>query len=327
MPYKALKLLFTSPLHLSDVRANDYGKSERIIHSDTLVAAIMHTWAFLGKSEWIKEDTGFSVSSLFPFTTAAENTVYFLPKPFCGLNIPESDIDPDAAKKAKKVHYFDTAYFQSALKQTEINKIDSKSFQGKYLTDVKIDADFLTSDTRIRIRKPRNDADDAEPFYMEQLRFKAGSGMWGIFSFENETIQKRVEIAIEYLQDAGLGTDRSVGNGQFTREWIDKLPLDISTPTKYGLNLSLFCPTDQTQLGEMLDSKARYELIKRGGWLSEPHGSLRKRSVYMFKEGSVFNMPELTNILGQVVDLQPEIIKNQHPVYRSGKALFIPIAL
>lgn len=327
MLYRALKLSFTSPLHLSDVRANDYGKSERIIHSDTLVAAIMHTWAFLGKSEWIKEDIGFCVSSLFPFTNAAENTVYFLPKPFCGLNISESDIDPDAAKKSKKVLYFDASYFQSALKQVEINKIDSKSFQGKYLTDIKIDADFLTSDTRIRIRKPRNDANDAEPFYMEQLRFKAGSGMWGIFSFENETIQKRVDVAIEYLQDTGLGTDRNVGNGQFTSEWENKFPLDIGTPTKYGLNLSLFCPTDQNQLGKMLDSKARYELIKRGGWLSEPHGSLRKRSVYMFKEGSVFNMPEPTNILGGVVDLQPEIIKNQHPVWRSGKALFIPIAL
>jgi hypothetical protein len=47
----------------------------------------------------------------------------------------------------------------------------------------------------------------------------------------------------------------------------------------------------------------------------------------MFKEGSVFKMPTATNVLGEVVDLQPEIINKQHPVWRSGKALFIPIAL
>lgn len=327
MPYKVLKLSFSSPLHLSDVRANDYGKSQRMLHSDTLTAAIMQTWAMLGKAEWIRKDSGFVTSSLFPFTKAADSSVYFLPKPFCGLNIPEDKTDPSIVKKAKKVQYFDTKYFQSVLKQTPIESIVEDSFQGGYLSDSAINKDFLTSDTRIRIRKPRNDANDAEPFYMEQLRFKAGSGMWGIFFFDNEIVQKRVEIAIDYLQDAGLGTDRGVGNGQFTYEWMNNLPLDMKTPTKYGLNLSLFCPTDQTQLVEMLDSKARYELIKRGGWLSEPHGSLRKRSVYMFKEGSVFKMPQLTNILGEVVDLQPEILKNQHPVYRSGRALFIPIAL
>jgi CRISPR type III-A-associated RAMP protein Csm4 len=327
MPYKALKLSFTSPLHLSDVRANDYGKSQRMLHSDALTAAIMQTWAMLGKTEWIEKDSGFVTSSLFPFTKAADTPVYFLPKPFCGLNIPKDKTDPALAKKAKKVQYFDTRYFQLALNQTAIEGVLEKNFQGAYLSDNEIDSGFLTSDTRIRIRKPRNDAEDAEPFYMEQLRFKEDSGLWGIFWFENENIQKRVEIAIEYLQESGLGTDRNVGNGQFTCEWTGELPLEITTPTTYGLNLSLFCPNDQPQLTEMLDAKARYELIKRGGWLSEPYGSLRKRSVYMFKEGSVFKMPTATNLLGEVIDLQPEIIKNQHPVWRSGKALFIPIAL
>jgi CRISPR type III-A-associated RAMP protein Csm4 len=330
MSYKAFKISFTSPLHMSDIRANDYGKSERILRSDTLVAAIMQTWAMLGKEEWIKQDSGFTTSCLFPFTTATDESkenVFFLPKPFCGLNIPKNLDDSGFAKKAKKVQYFDTEYFQLALKQTEVKKSNEAHYQGAYQSSRGIDTDFLSSDTRIRITKPRNDSDDAKPFYMEQLRFKSGSGMWGVAWFENETIEKRVEAAFHYLQDAGLGTDRNVGNGQFVFKWLTEMPIPIEKPTTYGLNLSLFCPENETDLAIMLDEKARYELIKRGGWLSEPHTGLRKRSVYMFKEGSVFRLAKPENVQGSTVDLQPEILGKKHPVWRSGKAIFIPIEL
>lgn len=331
MSYKAFKISFTSPLHISDIRANDYGKSERILRSDTLVAAIMQTWAMLGKEAWIKQDSGFTTSCLFPFTTATDESkenVFFLPKPFCRLNTPDDNADNTSlAKKAKKVQYFDTEYFQLALKQTKITQPKENHYRGAYLCNEEIDTDFLSSDTRIRIRKPRNDSEDAEPFYMEQLRFKAGSGLWGVAWFESESIEKRVKAAFDYLEEAGLGTDRNVGNGQFKIEWLSENPLPIETPTKYGLNLSLFCPENETDLAIMLDEKARYELIKRGGWLSEPHTGLRKRSVYMFKEGSVFRLSKPENVHGCTVDLQPDILGKKHPVWRSGKAIFIPIEL
>lgn len=330
MSYKAFKLSFTSPLHISDIRANDYGKSERILRSDTLVAAIMQTWAMLGKEDWIKQDSGFTTSCLFPFTKATDEskeTVFFLPKPFCGLNVPKDSVDTNVAKKAKKVQYFDATYFELVLKQTEIKQTNESHYQGAYQSSKRIDTNFLTSDTRIRIRKPRNDSEDAEPFYMEQLRFKAGSGLWGLAWFENETIENRVKAAFDYLEEAGLGTDRNVGNGQFKIEWLSENPLPIEKPTTYGLNLSLFCPENETDLATMLDGKARYELIKRGGWLSEPHTGLRKRSVYMFKEGSVFRLAKPENVQGSTVDLQPNILGKKHPVWRSGKAIFIPIEL
>lgn len=323
MSLRIFQLHFNSPIHLSDVRS-DYGKSEKMIHSDTLTAAIMQTWAVLGKTEWISKDYGFAISSLFPFTSVAEKPVYFLPKPYTGLNIPKENSDSSLAKKAKKVQYFDVAYFQKALLQEIVNPTEN-DYKGVYLTNQSVEKDFLQSDVRIRIRKPRNDAEDAEPFYMEQLIFKKGSGFWGVANFENAEAEQRFNVAMNYLQEAGIGTDRNVGHGQFDFKWDTESKLPFGTEQhEYGLCLSLFCPESHLQLSKMLDEKARYETIKRGGWISEPYNTLRKRSLMMFKEGSVFKMPNSESIQGAVVNLQPDILRN-HTVWRSGKAIFLPI--
>ncbi len=323
MSLKIFQLHFNAAVHLSDVRS-DYGKSEKMIHSDSLTAAIMQTWAVLGKSEWISKDYGFTISSLFPFTTVADKPVYFLPKPYTGLNIPKGNSDTSLAKKAKKIQYFDVNYFQKALLQALVNPTEN-DYKGGYLTNQDIEKDFLQSNVSIRIRKPRNDSEDAEPFYMEQLIFKKGAGFWGIADFENSEAEQRFIIAMNYLQEAGVGTDRNVGHGQFDFKWDIESTLPFGTEQhEYGLCLSLFCPENHQQLSKMLDEKARYETIKRGGWISEPYNTLRKRSVMMFKEGSVFKMPNSESIQGAVLNLQPDILKN-HAIWRSGKAIFLPI--
>jgi len=50
METKIYRLVFETPLHISDVR-EDYSKSEQRIHSDTLYAAVMQAWAMLDKSD------------------------------------------------------------------------------------------------------------------------------------------------------------------------------------------------------------------------------------------------------------------------------------
>lgn len=50
----AIHFKFLSPLHLSNARA-DYGKSERLLHSDSLIAALMSIWAQGGQLDWIEE--------------------------------------------------------------------------------------------------------------------------------------------------------------------------------------------------------------------------------------------------------------------------------
>jgi CRISPR/Cas system CSM-associated protein Csm4 (group 5 of RAMP superfamily) len=109
------------------------------------------------------------------------------------------------------------------------------------------------------------------------------------------------------------------------------------------VSLSLFCPEDEEQLKVMLGEKpgdSSYELVNRGGWITSPGlGKVRKRSIYMFSEGSVFKMSAdpvsggcIT--LGKTdIDLSPwkdleegnRPKRDLHKIYRSGKALFLPL--
>lgn len=321
---KIFQIYFTSPLHISDVRA-DYGKSEKKIHSDTLTAAIMYAWAALGKEEWIQKEYGFTVSSLFPFTKIENHPVYFFPKPFLSV-----DIDGDVStifKKLKKIEYLDWQYFKKVCSAESLNSRKlHDACKGTYLTDQAIDKAFIYTTLKSRIVKSRNEHQDSTPFYMEQINFKNNSGLWGAVVFDNPDGELRFNVALNYLKDSGIGTDRNTGNGQFAWEWDNETNFDFSLESEYALNLSLFCPENHTQLDAMLkDETVRYETIKRGGWISEPFNSIRKKSVLMFTEGSIFKSD--ASIKGQLVSLQPKILKSQNQIWRSGKSLFLPVKL
>lgn len=324
MSLHIFQLHFTTSLHISNIKA-DYGKSEQILHSDSLVAAVMQAWAVLGRSEWISSNPGFATSSLFPFTSVDGNPVYFFPKPYLRLNSRIDASEVNRAKKEKKVQYLDQHYFLKAIRQDPVETEDSH-YNGSFMTVHSIEERFITSKLRIRIRKPRNDHGDAEPFYMEEIRFKKDSGLWGMVYFDDDVVKERFNIAMNYLQDAGIGTDRNVGNGQFQFKWDTNTKFNFGNHMgDYGVNLSLFCPESYEQLESMLDTNARYDVIKRGGWISEPYNTYRKRSVWMFKEGSVFRLATNTSVLGSVVNVKPGIIREDRAVWRSGKAIFLPV--
>ena len=78
--------------------------------------------------------------------------------------------------------------------------------------------------------------------------------------------------------------------------------------------------------------QSSYQLIKRGGWVASPTNIdavlHRKRSVYMFTEGSVFKSD--SPLIGKVTDLQPALWEEHadmipHPVWRDGRAIFLPL--
>jgi CRISPR type III-A-associated RAMP protein Csm4 len=131
---------------------------------------------------------------------------------------------------------------------------------------------------------------------------------------------------LSYLADSGIGTDRTVGMGQFSFSF-DTFSIDLPEKTSHSFNLSLFCPENHGQLKELIDNNSKYDLIKRGGWIGEPYNTFRKKSIYMFREGSVFKTNDLT--AGKTVDLKPEKTpaKIDHPVYRVGKSLFMPVLI
>jgi len=328
--FKIYKLRFTAPLHISDERM-DYGTSMQTIHSDTLHAAIISSLAKIGREIPPGGDFGFTVSSLFPYFQKNNHPVYFLPK-LKSQSIPSKKLQ-DAAKKIKKTEWLDVGFFNRQINGENLFSDDFDTSilkNGAYLTTEDIDSEFLAKEVNPRVSVPRdyNVQKDAEPFYMERIYFKYESGLYFIAEGNTGTI----EDALNILKDEGLGTDRTVGNGFF--EW-ETDSIELSLPeSKYITNLSLFFPESDNLIGNMLnDDNTVYDFRKRGGWITDAGlNTLRKNFVYMFTEGSIFvndKSIDTQKTGGKIVDLKPEVEHKSigHPVYRSGKAVFIPVKL
>jgi CRISPR-associated protein Csm4 len=92
------RLSFKSPFHVDNRGTGFYEQSDHFIHSATLSAAIIASYALLypeDASQWAK-DPPFNISSAFPYC----EDIYFLPRPVhsMALNMPD-----DQLKDAKKI--------------------------------------------------------------------------------------------------------------------------------------------------------------------------------------------------------------------------------
>ena len=329
--FKIYKLRFTTPLHLGDERA-DYDTSLSVYHSDSMYAAITAVLAKIGIQIPDNGDFGFSISSLFPYYQKDNDTIFFLPKP-----LKQDDFDPEIRKIVKKIEWLDIKYFNKYINGENLfaNGFNKKSSHGSYMTDMDIDDGFISKEVNPRVTVSRTGQEDARPFYMERLYFKYDSGMYFIALGDNFDI---LENALEILKDEGIGTDRTVGNGFF--EWeSDKIEINIPE-SEYFTNLSMFIPVNKEQLQNMLNSQnTAYRFQKRGGWITdEGLNTFRKNNIYMFNEGSVFKTSKTNDFStnGRIVNLMPDLTYEhlreekgieKHPVWRNGKAIFIPVKI
>ncbi|MBK6329262.1 MAG: type III-A CRISPR-associated RAMP protein Csm4 [Bacteroidetes bacterium] len=328
-PFKLYKLSFSAPLHISNER-EDYSTGTALIHSDTIYAAIFFAWNQLGKTEWIptsnSNEVGFAMSSLFPFY----EDIYFLPRPQYTPEISYATIsDTSLKKKIKKTTWVDTTIAGNLLNDEEPKYYKKENFNGQFWASKNLPAEsIISSNIMPRSSVSRMQNEDTKIFYIERYFFNSKAGLYFLIEFENEEMEKRFNSGLKLVADEGIGTDRNIGHGKFTFE--SRTPFDIEFKAQKGLsmNLGLFLPDSSNKIQEMLNhSAAGYELIKRGGWLSEPYQTWRKKSVYMFKEGSVFKKMYNDNIHsnGNMVDIRPLEVPThiQHPVWRCGNTLFI----
>jgi CRISPR-associated protein Csm4 len=141
----------------------------------------------------------------------------------------------------------------------------------------------------------------------------------------DEAILKQVKAAFRLLADSGIGTDRNTGNGQF-EVTFSEIELNLPKTGNYDLSLSLYCPTE-LEIANCIH-KSFYGLTKRGGYISNPeqeiHLTIRKRSIYMFTEGSMFPTKS-ENRIGKIEDLKPSFAGLNHPIWRDGRAFFVPL--
>ena len=329
--FNIYKLHFTSPLHLGDAR-DDYGISLKTIASDTMYAALISCLAKLGNEIPDNGDLGCTISSLFPFyqkDKEDENAVLFFPKPL-KQTLPTFQRAVEERKKIKKVAWLDAKYFSKILQGEQLfdeQTIGGNAIQGEFMTDALIDKDFIASQVSARVTlESRTGEEDAKPFYMDRISFKGYSGLYFMADGDVELLEK----ALNLLQYEGIGTDRNVGNGYFEYE---KSTVEIEMPdaSEYAMALSSFVPKTKEQLQAMLDSdEVAYDFQRRGGWITTPpNNTLRKNAIYAFTAASVFKS-ECSGVaaMGQVgIDLKPDIKAVAHPIWRCGRALFLPIKL
>lgn len=326
--FTAIKLNFKTPLHLS-TGSFDFDESRQWLPSDTLSAALVACAAQV--PEVIMSDdsvekflAGFQVSSAFPFF----GEEYFFPKPLLdSLEIS----DPEARKMEKQVAWYGKSWFEKWLNGSK-DKFDLSdlSENHRFLSDsatARI-TQFMRTNVEQRVVVPRDGGEESETatFYQERVYFEKNAGLFFLYTITDETQRSLFEAALRLLADNGIGTDRTTGNGVFEFEKTEvSLRLPNPTTATRHITLSLFCPKRE-DIDEKTLLSGGYQLIQRGGYLSSPADenwtAWRKRSVWMFMEGSVF--PK--KMVGRWnINLRPEntIEKITHPIWRDGRGFFI----
>ncbi len=303
--FNLYRLHFTTPLHISNSRA-DYGVSLQSVLSDTMYAALTATLAKMGESIPENGDLGCTISGLFPYCKKGDKVDYYFPKPLSTRLSPT--LDNDARKAMKKQAWLKQSLFEQVL-------------QGKELSEKQEMPEIFHAEESARVCVSRFGEQNAEPFYMERLYFADGAGLYFIAHDKTELIDK----ALPLLALEGIGTDRNVDNGAFEYKQ-DSIVINVPDNAEYVVSLSTFIPNSKEQLNKALAGHAAYELIRRGGWITDAEGQgLRKNAVYAFAAGSV--LAGLKTGDGAIVNLAPQGVYTQHPVWRCGKTICLPIKL
>lgn len=159
-----------------------------------------------------------------------------------------------------------------------------------------------------------------------RVSFNDACGLWLGVRYLADGWRKRLEAILRHLGDRGIGGERTDGYGGFALDdsgfGPDWLKEDAGETAVYHLLLSRFIPRE-AELHLLQDEQAAYHLVTVGGWLGSPtQKPLRRKQITMLAEGSILPGP----LIGRLVDVRPDLMRDVHPVYRSGLALTLPVA-
>jgi CRISPR-associated protein Csm4 len=327
--YSAFRLTFHSGLHLGKGRADSYEQSLTTLHSDTLKAALFVAALELYGEDTIDESwlTGFTISSAFPF----RGQEYFFPKPLTRTSQVAGVPEARQGKRLKGLRWLGRRYFEQLLAGRDVPYPEAHLHAGGFLSDQLVGSTaepLLTHELQQHVAVPREGMADPTPYYTERLHFAPDAGLFFLVEAKRPVIMVQLVAALRLLGENGLGTDKHLGNGRFTAV-ATTVRLQVPANAPAQTSLSLFCPSrDDLTAASPTHPLSQYALVRRGGYLASPrqpeHLRLRKRSVYMLLEGAV--LPATAQPLqGTCVDLQPRDFPIGHPVWRDGRALFIPL--
>ena len=334
MKLEAIKLCFLGPVHLGR-GSEELDRSEIVYHSDSLKSAI-YAVGLSYFPEWQNEQfffNGFFISSCFPYAF----NEYFLPKPFIKTNFLFSKIHEDkSAKKGKKIEFLSRKVFENFVNTTtgsiEVNE-DNITPDGMFICEEKQNAEksFFRNEIQQRVLIPFEDEDEeTRPFFTDRLYFHENCGLYFLADFkENELLKSQVLQTLKLLGECGIGTDRTVGNGLFefnvSRD-LESIAFHFNKERKRQVNMGLYWP-NQDEYNSIDFNNSFWQIVKRGGYIAGTFNdeflSLRKKSVFMFMEGSLFDASK--ELKGTYDDLKPQWDKPLHSIWRDGQCLFFNI--
>ena len=311
-----VKLKPKSSLHLG-IREGWTEGTETFIHSDTLFSAFCHSYLLLyGEKElknlldrFIKDSLPFLISSTFPFW---DNEFYF--------PVPKNQIPEE--KELKKVQFVVKEDFEKLLQGERLNQ-EMKTIP-PLNTEEKSMPWKIQNVPHVSLSRFSNQPGEGF-FHSGEVWFNKEAGLFFLVSFVDKDFEKEFKATINLLADEGIGGDRSSGKGLFEIPVFGETEIKFPKEANGFLTLSLYFP----QKGEVSNlSKGFYELIERKGYIFSPScQSLRRKSVRMFAEGSLFPKDK---IKGELVDVTPELSEKiglLHKVYRYGLPFLIPCGL
>jgi CRISPR-associated protein Csm4 len=324
-----------------------------MMHSDTLFAAVVSAWRMLGEqpvppdnnlpvvAPFLEHHAPFHLSSAFPYA----GEVLFFPRPLIPLG---------RHKYLKQVQFISAQVLQQIQQNTVLDsdRVQRELIQGgqvwvtpeereKIMTLLlegesnkhereRLAKRFQHDPTTIRLWWGRSDppvphvaidrrSSASNLFFTGRVRFASGCGLYVWVKMYDSAYRERLEAALTFLQDEGVGGKRTTGHGQFIWTVHEQLLPEAADPTHW-MTLSLYHPRIEEAL---LLNNAWYQRIHRQGWIFSPAGrNLRRKGLWMLREGSV--LPD--DVLGTIEDVRPDI-GFVHPIWRSGHACTLPIRL
>lgn len=359
------RLHFHSGLHQGTSSAG-LEESEVGLPSDTLFAALTHAWRHGGGdvAAWCEEfaqDPPALISSAFPFAGG----VRFFPMPPRLEWLFERDTLQSRAKELKRIQFFSERLLCLAL---DGRRLDGHLFpadeyaepeQGVALQGGALwlareevsalpEAMQLPAGRRYALRRASVWASQRVPrvtvgrrdnastlFQVGRTSLAPGCGLWfGVQWRDRErpvgdtTLARAFELALAWLQDAGLGGERTAGYGAFTLEDGPDLDLPDAIPGAMAYLLSRYHPTaGDIDRGALAGEAVAYRLVAVGGFLRSPDAPAQlRRRLRLVAAGSLVRLAAA--VAGDIVDVRPQYPGHDfpHPVLRAGYALAAGLA-
>lgn len=312
MNYSCVKLKPVSPFHLGE-RESWHEGSNVYMHVDTLFSALCHAVRLLYSDSELTDflnaaarSESFRLSSAFPYW----DDKFFWP-------IPKNQIPID--KDAYRIRFIETSGLEQMLSGQHLETIMKHH---SCIPDIKTGKKpwQILNAPRISLnRLSHHPMDDGGYFHYGRVRFLDNAGLYFLYDIQDSSIQAMFQTAIRLLADEGLGGDRSVGNGLFDPPLFQNITINTPSQSDAAYLLSLYSPSHMDKSSNLID--AYFDLKERKGYIFSPDGStLRRRTIRMFMEGSVFSSEHRT---GQTANVRPNAF-SAHNIFRFGNYWSLP---